>query len=174
MINNDILIRLRYALDIKDVDMVKIFELGGVAITKEELQKIMVKSTISDTDSSEKGVWTNEGSPCSNSMLESFLNGLIVLKRGKKESDPGEADKQAFLIKDDKDVNNVVLKKVKIALSLTGEDMLHIFQQGGAQLSNSELSAVLRRQGQRNYKPCGDRYIKVFFKGLTARYRENK
>ena len=29
MENNDILIRLRYALDIKNTDMVKIFKLGG-------------------------------------------------------------------------------------------------------------------------------------------------
>ena len=30
MDNNDILIRLRYALDIKDADMVEVFRLGGL------------------------------------------------------------------------------------------------------------------------------------------------
>ena len=34
MDNNDILIRLRYALDIKDTDMVKIFKLGDVDVTR--------------------------------------------------------------------------------------------------------------------------------------------
>lgn len=37
MKNNDILIRLRYALDIKDNDMVEIFKLGGIDVTKEDV-----------------------------------------------------------------------------------------------------------------------------------------
>ena len=37
MNNNDILIRLRYALDIKDADMVKIFKLGGIEVTADEV-----------------------------------------------------------------------------------------------------------------------------------------
>ena len=38
MNNNDILIRLRYALDIKNTDMVEIFKLGGFEVTKEEVK----------------------------------------------------------------------------------------------------------------------------------------
>ena len=34
MSNNDILKRVRYALDIKDIDMVEIFKLGGMEVTK--------------------------------------------------------------------------------------------------------------------------------------------
>jgi len=44
MDNNDILIRLRYALDIKNLDMVKIFKLGGVELTEEEVRKTLIKS----------------------------------------------------------------------------------------------------------------------------------
>ena len=44
MTNNDILIRLRYALDIKNIDMVEIFKLGGIEVTKEEVQKLLIKS----------------------------------------------------------------------------------------------------------------------------------
>ncbi len=36
MENIDILKRLRYALDIKDSDMVEIFKLGGVVLTKNQ------------------------------------------------------------------------------------------------------------------------------------------
>ena len=36
MDNNDILIRLRYALDIKNSDMVEIFKLGGIELQKED------------------------------------------------------------------------------------------------------------------------------------------
>lgn len=38
MNNNDRLVRLRYALDIKDADMVEIFKLGGLEITKEDVK----------------------------------------------------------------------------------------------------------------------------------------
>lgn len=174
MDNNDILIRLRYALDIKDINMVEIFKLGGVMVTKEELKKMLLKSDSSSNPGSEKKALpsTGDSSKCSNRMLESFLNGLITLKRGKKEPVPGESEKQIFMIKEDWNVNNVFLKKVKIALSLTGEDMLEIFNNGGITLSNGELSAVLRREGQRNYKVCQDRYVRLFLKGLAVRYRK--
>ena len=41
MDNNDILIRLRYALDIKDADMVEVFRLGGLEVTKETVQQML-------------------------------------------------------------------------------------------------------------------------------------
>ena len=68
-------------------------------------------------------------------------------------------------------VNNLLLKKVKIALTLTNEDMLEILESAGVTVSKSELSAVLRKEGHRNYKPCGDRYARNFLKGLALRYR---
>jgi uncharacterized protein YehS (DUF1456 family) len=173
MENHDILKRLRYALDIKDIDMVEIFKLGGVTITKEKIQEMLLSSN----SNSKMAPVAKESSSdaeklCSNHMFESFLNGFITHKRGKKEEKPGESDKQAYMITSDKDVNNVVLKKLKIALSLTSDDMLAIFKEGGLELSNSELSAALRRQGQRNYKISGDRYVKSFLNGLTERNRK--
>ncbi|MFR3729736.1 DUF1456 family protein [Lacrimispora sp.] len=174
MDNNDILIRLRYALDMKDTEMVEIFKLGGVTVAKEELQTMLVKSNDGSVTGSPRKERNSDDNRtvCSNRMFESFLNGFIIYKRGKKESKPGETEKQIFMIKDDKAVNNVLLKKVKIALSLTGEDMLAILKDGGIDLSNGELSAVLRREGQRNYKVCLDRYARAFLKGLTVRYRK--
>lgn len=172
MNNNDILIRLRYALDIKDTDMMEIFKLGGIAITKEELQRILLKpKNNSNIDSEDEFIANDDMKKCNNYMLESFLNGFIIFIRGQQETKPGEPKKQAFMIKDNKAVNNVLLKKVKIALSLTSEDMLDILKAAGANLSNSELSAVLRKEGQRNYKECGDRYVRCFLKGLAIRYR---
>lgn len=173
MNNNDILIRLRYALDIKDTDMIAIFKLGGITVTREELHRMLLKpqNTNSANPDDEEFIEAADMKRCNNYMLESFLNGFIILKRGKQEAKPGEQDKQAYLIKDNKAVNNVLLKKLKIALSLTSEDMLDIFKSSGLNLSNSELSSVLRREGQRNYKECGDRYPRNFLKGLAIRYR---
>jgi uncharacterized protein YehS (DUF1456 family) len=159
-------------LDIKDADMMEIFKLGGITITKEELQRMLLKpKSNSNIDSEDEFIANDDMKKCNNFMLESFLNGFIIYKRGKQEAKPGEPEKQSYIIKDNKTVNNVLLKKLKIALSLTGEDMLVILKDAGTNLSNGELSAVLRREGQRNYKECGDRYVRNFLKGLAIRYR---
>jgi uncharacterized protein YehS (DUF1456 family) len=173
MNNNDILIRLRYALDIKDTDMMEIFKQGGITVEREELQRILLKpknSNSIDLDE-EEFVADEDMRKCNNYMLESFLNGFITFKRGKPEAKPGEPEKEAYIIKDNKSVNNVILKKLKIALSLTSEDMLAILKAAGVTISNGELSAVLRKEGQRNYKECGDRYVRNFLKGLAIRFR---
>lgn len=175
MNNNDILIRLRYALDIRDIDMMEIFRLGGIAVDREELQRILLKPKNMDhIDTEEEFIADDNMRKCNNYMLEAFLNGFITFKRGEHEAKPGEPEREAFIIKNNKAVNNVVLKKIKIALSLTGEEMLAIFKAAGVNLSNGELSAVLRKEGQRNYKECGDRYTRNFLKGLAIRFREKQ
>ena len=68
---------------------------------------------------------------CNNFMLESFLNGFIIFKRGKQDSKPGQPERPVMSIKDNGSVNNVLLKKVKIALALTSEDMLDILEEAG-------------------------------------------
>lgn len=174
--NNDLLIRLRYALDIKDIDMMEIFKLGGINITREDLQRMLLKpkNNIDFASADDDFIANDDMKRCNNYMLESFLNGFIIFKRGKQEAKPGEPEKQVVtMIKDDKSVNNVLLKKIKIALSLTSEDMLEILKLAGVTLSNGELSAVFRKEGQRNYKECGDRYARNFLKGLAIRYRKN-
>ena len=105
------------------------------------------------------------------STLESFLNGLITSQRGKPQVKPGEPEPKPEFLLNNGNVNNLLLKKVKIALTLTNEDMLEILESAGVTVSKSELSAVLRKEGHRNYKPCGDRYARNFLKGLALRYR---
>ena len=70
-------------------------------------------------------------------------------------------------IKNNESVNNILLKKVKIALALTSEDMLDILEDAGVIITKGELSAVLRKEGHKNYKECGDRYARNFLKGLA-------
>ncbi|MCC5893842.1 MAG: DUF1456 family protein [Alkalibacterium sp.] len=174
MNNNDRLVRLRYALDLKDEDTVEVFKMGHYDTTIEEVQQLLAKQTSSKPAEDEEedfseNVYVKE---CTNPVFESFLNGLIVFKRGQQVMATGEPVKQTKLIKHDKDVNNVLLKKVKIALTLTSDDILDILDETGVSISNSELSAVLRKEGHRNYKECGDRYARNFLKGLALRYRE--
>jgi uncharacterized protein YehS (DUF1456 family) len=173
MENNDILIRLRYALDIKNTDMVEIFNLGGIEVTKDEVLKILTKSKDSDDNETELvDVEENEDQiKCNDSMLESFLNGFITFKRGKQDPKPGQAPETAPSLKTKERVNNLLLKKLKIALALTSEDMIDILAAAGVNITKGELSALLRKEGHKNYKECGDRYARNFLKGLAIKYR---
>lgn len=164
MENNDILIRLRYGLEIKNKEMAEIFKLGGVEVTVPEVIKILTKS---DEDAE-----YDDQLKCNNSMLDSFLNGLIIYKRGKQESKPGQADPSEPSLKKSANVNNLLLKKVKIALALTTEDILEIFENAGITVTKGELGALLRKEGHKNYKECGDKYARNFLKGLAIKYRD--
>lgn len=155
MDNNDRLTRLRYALNIKDNDMVEIFRLGGVTVTKEEVRAMTLRD--------KEGVYEKE---LDDETFERFLNGLITSQRGVRKGEP-----EPELELHHENANNLLLKKVKIALSLTGDDMLDILDSVEARVSKSELGAVLRKEGHRNYKPCGDRYVRNFLKGLAVKYR---
>lgn len=166
MTNNDILIRLRYALDIKNVDMVEIFKLGGVTFTKEEVQKILVKVK-EEFDENGNLIENDDQLKVNNKTLEAFLNGFIVFKRG---AQPGSEGPMPVTGKESS--NNMLLKKVKIALQFTTEDILELLYEGGVTVSKGELGAILRNPSHRNYKECGDRFARNFLKGLTLKYRE--
>ena len=173
MDNNDILIRLRYALDIKNKDMVEIFKLGDIELTKEEVLQVLTKSKddfYDEDDNFDEAEANEEHIKCDNIMLESFLNGLIIFKRGKQEPKPGQPERPAY--SKNERVNNILLKKVKIALSLTSEDMLEILETSGVFITKGELSAFLRKEGHKNYKECGDQNARNFLRGLAIKYRE--
>lgn len=160
MNNNDILIRLRYALDFKNSQMAEIFTLGDYDITTKEVTQILTKPE------------DEHHIDCTNAMLDAFLNGFIIYKRGKQEPRPDQPKRAPLMITSDEHVNNIVLKKLKIALTLTSDDILDTLDDAGVYLSNSELSAVMRKEDHRNYKVCGDRYLRNFLKGLALNYRE--
>jgi len=166
MTNNDILIRLRYALDIKNTDMVEIFKLGGMKFTKEDVLNMLIKIK----DEEEADIPENY-IKCNNKMLEAFLNGLITFKRGPQQSKSGQQE-GAPPVTGNESSNNMLMKKVKIALALTTEDMLELLDEGGVSVSKGELGAILRNPSHRNYKECGDRFVRNFLKGLTYKYRD--
>ncbi|MDR2277320.1 MAG: DUF1456 family protein [Vagococcus sp.] len=154
MNNNDRLTRLRYALDIKDQDMIEIFRLGGVTISREDYLALLKKI---DEDNYETDL--------EDEVFERFLNGMIISQRGVKEG-----DKPVYELRPG-NANNIFLKKLKIALSLTTDKMLEIWADEGITISKSELSAFLRKEGHKNYKTCGDNFTRNFLKGLMKEYR---
>ena len=101
--------------------------------------------------------------------MESFLNGMIIFKRGKQDPKPGQPERPAY---SNERMNNILLKKLKIALSLTSEDMLEILKAAKFTVTKGELNALLRKEGHKNYKECGDQFARNFLKGLAVKYRD--
>ena len=151
MTNNDFLRRLRYALNIKDNIMVQIFKKGNIIVTREDVIDYLKK----DIDEGLKKLSNND--------LISFLDGLIIQKRGKKED--GTPVPKIKVTKNN--LNNILLRKLRIALAFKSYHMIRIFKLGGIEISEGELSALFRREDHKNYKECGDKYVRVFLKGLT-------
>lgn len=86
MSNNDILKRVRYAMDIKDIDMVEIFKLGGMEVTKEEVVDMLTKIKKSPQHEAENAdviedeyVLTSNKSPCSSLFLIVLLLNFITI-----------------------------------------------------------------------------------------------
>ena len=154
MNNNDILRQLRYALNINDSTMIEIFKLADHEIGQSILTGLLKKED-------EEG-FVN----CGDIVLGYFLDGLILYKRGRKEMKPGETRRP-----DSRLTNNIILKKLRIALELKEDDMLAVLKLAEVDISKSELSALFRKEGHKNYKECGDQFLRKFLKGLSLRYR---
>lgn len=151
MNNNDILRSLRYTFDFGDDRMIKLFELGGKTVTRAEVSNWLKR----DDDAEFVGIYDKD--------LAYFLNGLIIYNRGQKEDQLPVAEKTL--------TNNMILKKLKIALSLKDEDILAVLEKVDVKLSKHELSAFFRKPTQSQYMPCLDQVLRNFLKGIQIRYR---
>jgi uncharacterized protein YehS (DUF1456 family) len=152
--NNDILRRFRYALDISNPKMLEIFRAAEHEMDQETLLALLKKEE-------EEGYLE-----CGNSLLEGFFDGLIILRRGRREGGPPQAAIPAGEM-----INNVILRKIRIALEMRDDDMIEVMKLAGVTVTKSELGALFRSRGHKNYKKCGDQFLRNFLKGLTNRYR---
>ena len=157
MTNNDILKRLRYALDLSDFSVLEMTKNGG-----EEISSLILTSYYRKE---EEDGYKN----CSNKVLTAFLDGLIIKKRGPRpESRPelsGEINspvKKSVIPR-----NNDVMKKLKIAFELKDEDIVDIFKSIDFKISKSEINALFRRSNHKNFRECGDQILRNFIQGLT-------
>lgn len=150
MKTNDVLLSLRYLLQINNSNIVEICQQGGLEVQEEDVEDYL-------RNENDHGYRL-----CSDTVLTYFLNGLIVHKRGKDET-RGPAPIELPLS------NNSVIKKLRVAFNLKEEDMIALVNSSGLKVGKSELSAFWRKKDHRNYRECGDQILRNFIKGLAAR-----
>jgi uncharacterized protein YehS (DUF1456 family) len=154
MNNNDIIRRIRYTFDFNDFKMIEIFELAGKKVTRAE-----VSDWLKREDDPEYKEINDEN-------LAAFLNGLINEMRGKKEGAQPELEKQLN--------NNIILRKLKIALNLKDENMLEILELANFRISKHELSAFFRNPSQSQYRPLKDQILRNFLHGMQIKYHNEE
>ena len=151
MINNDVLRRIRYTFDFDDSKMMAIFALAGLEVTRAEISDWLKKEDDPDYNK------------CSDKQFATFLNGLIIENRGKR--DGPQAEPETLLN------NNIVFRKLKIALNLQADDVLRLVNRGDFHISKHELSAFFRKPGHKHYRECKDQVLRNFLKGLQHKHR---
>ena len=148
MHNNEILGRLVNALALKDENLPEIFALGGNEMT--------VDSALART----RDVDTESAVSCTSEELGQFLDGLILLKRGPRDTD---APPRAAV----KLTNNAIFKKLRIALTLKEDDVLRILEAGGSPTTRQALSPLFRKPGNKHFRACSDEVLRSFLDGLA-------
>ena len=148
---NDILRRLRYIFDLNDKKMIEIFELGGRKAHRGELTAWLKK----EQDPDLVAIYDDE--------LAAFLNGLVIEKRGRREGPQPKPEKSLS--------NNIVLRKLKIALDFKSDDILAVLDLADLYISKYELSAFFRKPTHKHYRKCKDQVLRNFLFGLQLKFR---
>lgn len=152
MDNNDILRRLRYAFDFDDNKMMALFKMGGIDATRAQTSDWLKK----DVDPAYVAL--------KDFQLAVFLNGMIIDRRGKKEGPQPVPEKRLN--------NNLVLRKLKIALNLKDEDIVQYLDSVGFKVRKPELSAFFRKPSDQRFRSCKDQILRNFLKSLEGKYRK--
>lgn len=148
MTKNSIFRRIRFIYNFSDQDMIAIFKLVGVVVNRNQIIRWLNKEDHEDyLDMKDEE-------------LAAFLNGFIILKRGKKEGPLPVAEKVL--------TNNMIFRKMRIALNLIDEDIIKILASVETRISKHELSAFFRNPSQRQYVECNNQILRNFFQGLEV------
>jgi len=151
MTNNYILRQLRYTFDITDSQMIELFAMAGKEVNRSEISDWMKK----EDDPAYKNLVDKN--------LSYFLNGFIINNRGRKEG--------PLPIAESKLNNNIIFRKLKIALNLKDDEILELLSFADFKLSKHELSAFFRKPTQSQFRKCKDQVIRNFLHGVQIGYK---
>jgi uncharacterized protein YehS (DUF1456 family) len=148
--SNDVLRSVRYLLNVSDTKVGEIFRLGGEEVSPDDLVAFLKRD---DEDGYRE---------CGHASMARFLNGLVIYKRGKDETRPPQPVDVPV-------TNNVVLKKLRVAFELKDDALIALIEKNGLRVTKGELGAFFRRPDHRNYRDCGDQFLRNLLKGLSGR-----
>jgi len=154
MDNNDILRRLRFTLNLSDDSMIDMYAKAGERVSRAEISCWLKKEEDEDFD-----IVIDEN-------LATFLNGLIVNYRGKKDGQIPVAETELD--------NTIILRKLKIAFNFTSDELIYIWKKGDVEISETELSAFFRKKSHPKFKYLNDQYLRKFLKGFQVQRKTQR
>ena len=131
--------------------MIGIFGLAGDAVTREQVSSWLKQDDKPDFKE------------LSDRQFAIYLNGLIIKLRGKKDGPQPEPEARLS--------NNVIFRKLKIALDFKDENILACLELASCPISKHELSAFFRKPDHKNYRDCQSQILRNFLKGLQLQKR---
>lgn len=170
MDNNEFNRRIRYALRLDDAETQRLMKLGDYPVSEEQVAGFRCKEDEANYLA------------CPDDALLALLDGLILDRRGPppakaagsqagasdsaqpSSSTAGKAGADSSVVN-----NNLVLKQLRIALSLRSDDIHDLITAGGGKIGKTEVGAFFRNPQARNYRRCGDQGVRWFLNGLAAR-----
>lgn len=153
MDNNDIIRRLRYILGYNDLKMAEVF-----ALASDPIKQATVTTWLKKDDDRDFVIMPDV-------MMATFLNGLIIQKRGKKEGPQPVPENELN--------NNIVFRKLRIAFDLQSDEIVELYKLVEKSISPHELSAFFRKPGTSKFRECNDQYLRHFLNGLQAKLRDS-
>ncbi|MEA3454978.1 MAG: DUF1456 family protein [Campylobacterota bacterium] len=147
MNTNDILFKIKTALSLDNETVTKAYSLAGYEMEPERLAQLLKRRQESGFEL------------CNYEELGLFLDGLILLKRGPSPKKSNDTEVIEL-------TNNLILKKLRIALELKEPETEIIFGLGEAKLSKQQLASLFRKEGHKNFKACSDELLMAFLDGL--------
>jgi uncharacterized protein YehS (DUF1456 family) len=149
MTHNDFLRSIRYLLNVNDSTLADILRLANLDVSIAEIVAFLKKED-------EAGYRA-----CGDRVMAHFLNGLVVYKRGPDPSRPPQPIEIPV-------TNNTVLKKLRVAFELKDSDIIALFAKTGLRVSKAELGAFCRRPDHRNYRECGNQFLRNLLKAMAT------
>ena len=146
--------RIRYAFDFDDSKMITLFAQADFKVTRKQISAWLKRDDASGFVE------------CREHELALFLDGLINDRRGKREGPQAKPDLRLN--------NNIIFRKLRIALNLKDEDILALLNLGGFPITKPELNAFFRKPDNRHFRVCKDQILRHFIRGVQLKYRHKK
>ena len=67
--------------------------------------------------------------------------------------------------------NNDILKKLRVALKLTNDDIIEMLEQSNFKITRGALGDLFRNTDHPNYIEAGDQIVRKFLDGMIIKYR---
>jgi len=155
MQTNDILFKITKALSLDNKQMIEAYTLAEFETSEERVSNILKRRQdkgFEEATFEELGV---------------FLDGLVLLKRGPSDKESNE-DEVVEL------TNNLILKKVRVAMELKEPELVILFALGEMTITKRQIGSLFRKEGGKNFKVCSDELLDAFLDGLDEFYYDGE